>query len=528
MSRCTPRQAVSLKSILPKSQILGASDVLCHACHCEIDSLKASNAQALSKQNDEPANRSVGQVLFLGVSDSHDYARMVVEGIANGATAIVTEQFLPCPVPQCIVPDVNEAFAIACNAVHNNPTHKVLTIGVVGTHGKTTAALLTASMLKSVGSRVGYTTSLGGSNGAETGLRCEPDANAKQLVELVTRSAANNCPAVVIELTDDILCSKAASGFEFDVLLFTSLRKSQRTDKLRARGVENAMQRLVGQLKGHGVVVYNADDARLNRWIERHQPHAIGYGLDAACDVMGTRIRRNLGRQSMMIQMGRSITPLTSRLIGDHNARHILGAAAIGYAFGLEVDEIVCGLERLQRVPGRLQPIPSKLREVYIDVADQADRLAVSLHALRVKNGAPIVCVAEVPEGATPDQLMAYGRVLERAAGKVFLTQSRTTAQAGQIGLWQVLDGCDRPAAIEIVPNRETAIELAIRSAGAGDQILLAGWGTNGWTNNQTDEVKTDHDVAEAVLAALNNEPDPAPKQAAVDSRPVFKIFDAA
>ena len=101
-----------------------------------------------------------------------------------------------------------------------------------------------------------------------------------------------------------------------------------------------------------------------------------------------------------------------------------------------------------------------------VDSADHADRIAVSLHALsRHGNGSPIVCVAEVPEHANGDSRAAFGRVLERSASKVILTQSRRPASSGQALMWEVLDGCERPAAIQLVPNRAAAIELALRSA---------------------------------------------------------------
>jgi UDP-N-acetylmuramoyl-L-alanyl-D-glutamate--2,6-diaminopimelate ligase len=272
----------------------------------------------------------------------------------------------------------------------------------------------------------------------------------------------------------------------------------------------------------------------LNRWIQRHQPHSIGYGIDAACDVMGKRLMTQGSSQSMMVQVGRSVMPLTSRLVGDHNARHILGAVAIGYAFGLETDEIVAGIERLQRIPGRLQSIANPRCSITIDLADQADRLAVSLHALTRINSAPIVCVAEVPESATAEQLMAYGRVLERAASRVILTQSRTSTANAQKTIWNVLDGCSHPAAIQIVPNRETAIELALRSARPGDQIMLAGWGTVRWTNNQTRESKSDLEVVEALLAKLDGEHKQIDATAALsgEASPVarhsLRIFDPA
>jgi UDP-N-acetylmuramoyl-L-alanyl-D-glutamate--2,6-diaminopimelate ligase len=464
-------------------------------------------------------------VSAVGLDDDTDLARETIDAINSGAKAILTEQFLPSSIPQCIVPDVREAYAQLCHALADHPSRKMLVVGVVGTHGKTTAALMTASMLKRVGNRVAYHSSLGASNGRESGLLAPSDASAAQLCEWMKQSAENQSPAAVIELSDEILCSHTTAGIEFDVILFTGLRKSQRLDSLRARGVENSLHRVVGQLKSHGVIVYNADDARLNRWMDRHHPLAIGYGLDAQADVRGKRLNSVPGEQSMMISAGSCVTPLTTTIVGDHNARHILGATAVGYAFGLELFEIVQGIERMQRIPGRMQRVLVAGRcTVYVDCADQADRLAVALHTL-ARSGNPITCVAEVPEAATPDQLAAYGRVLERAASRVILTQNRVTTKLGQKGAWQVLDGCEYPSSVQIVPNREVAIELALRSARVGEQVLLAGWGNDCWTNGQNKETQTDLQCASKWLAALPTEAECEMQTAAI---PNLRLFGGA
>ncbi len=506
MSRNSHR-SVSLRQLFPSAQIVGADDIRCDACLATIDQ----------------TNREC--VFAIGLDGESDAARDTVDAINCGAKAILTEQLLPSSVPQCIVPDVREAFARLCHALAGKPSEKMLTIAVVGTHGKTTAALMVASMLKKIGNRVAYYTSLGASDGKDAGLVAHSDADANHLAEWLEASSDNQTPAAVIELTDDMLRVHAASGIEFDVILFTGLRKSQRIDSLQARGIENAMHRIVGQLKQHGIVVYNADDARLNRWIERHQPHSIGYGLDAIADVRGKRMSSLPGEQSLMVSAGNCVMPLTSLLLGDHNARHMLGAAAVGYAFGLELFEIVQGIERLHKIPGRLQRVPNSMHcPVYIDSADQADRLAVAMHALS-KHGNPILCVAEVPEAATAEQLAAYGRVLERSASRVILTQSRRSTRAGQKALWQVLDGCEYPASVQIVPNRETAIELAIRSAGIGEQVLLAGWGANRWTNNQTKDLKNDMECAAATIGTM---PSQTSERTAVALSPRLRLFGGA
>lgn len=504
MSRKTSRSSVSLRQVFPSAQIVGADDIHCTRCASKIE------------LND------CDWVYAAGLECDSDLARDTIDAINLGAKAILTEQFLPSSVPQCIVPDIREAYAQLCQAIAGKPSEKMLTIAVVGTHGKTTASLMVASMMKRIGKRVAYYTSLGASDGSQSGLRACENADPNQLSSWLEASADNGTPAAVIELSDEMLCSHAASGIEFDVVLFTGLRKSQRLDTLQARGVDHAMHRIVGQLKGHGIVVYNADDARLNRWIDRHQPHAISYGLDAVADVRGKRLCSLPGEQSMMISAGSCVMPMTSLILGDHNARHMLAATAVGYAFGLELLEIVQGIERLQRIPGRMQRVSgSDSCTVYIDNSDQADRLAVALHALS-KHGAPITCVAEIPDAATPAQLAAYGRVLERSASRVILTQSRFSTQLGQKLTWQVLDGCDHPASIQIVPNREAAIELAIRSSRAGDQVLLAGWGAGRWTNCQTKLVKNDTEIALAILSSLPTQP---AEMAEIIESPKLRIF---
>lgn len=468
---------------------MGAEDIACQSCE------------------QYPDAQLQNWVFAAGLNNWASPEQEVLQAQANGAIGILTEQYLPTPVPQCIVPNIQDAYGKLSIQLAGKPCDKILTIGVVGTHGKTTASLMIASMLKKIGKSVAYHTSLGGSTGRQTGLVAESTADALCLAEWLKQSVSEKTPAAILELTDEMLQSHAAAGIEFDVLVFTSLRRTQRCDTLQARGIENAMSRLLGQLKEHGVVVCNADDARLNRWVNRSCPEAIRYGIDADADVQAKRLQSLQGEQSMMIAAGSCVAPLTSTILGDHNARHMLCAVAVGYSLGLELYETVCGIERLQRIPGRLQRVAVESdRTVYVDLADQPDRLAVALHSLS-KDGTPVTCVAEVPDAATPEQLAAYGRVLERSASYVILTQCRRSVRFGQKAVWQVLDGCERPASVQIVPNRQAAIDLAIRSSRPGEAILLAGWGADRWTNDQTKESRCDLDVATQLLREFVSEP---------------------
>lgn len=473
----------SLRDLLNDAVFVGRENIV--ASHC----------------SHQPAQCSEGSVLAVGLGDDDSDLEGIQCAMSQGVSGLLTDRLLPYAVPQCLVPDVRVAYAKLSHALAGRPCDDLLTVGVMGTHGKTTSSLLIAAMLKRLGGRVGYRTSIGTSDGVDNHVRMNADPMACELAAWLRETKGNQSPAAVIEHSDRMLIDRSSSGLEYDVIVMPNLRISQKLSPLEMRGMETAILRSFDQLKRHGIVIYNADDARLNHWIRKSGIPAISYGLDADADIRGKRMDREIGFQSMMVSAGNSLMPLQSPLIGDHHARHLLAAVATGYAFGLELHEIIGGVERMSKIPGRMQSVScGQDFSVYVDQADQPDRLAVALHAMVRHHSGPILCVAEIPETEDAAIRAAYGRVLERSASKVILTQNRRPCENGQAAMWEVLDGFENPAAVQLIPNRAIAIELAIRSARSGDQLLLAGWGANSWTSGQSNQVQSDFEISTKLI----------------------------
>lgn len=499
-SSSTSHTPISLRGLLHEAVFIGLEDATVRDCQTD-------------------PRRCTRESAFAALDPSLEDLDLAAQ---RGAKIILTERLLPSSLPQCLVPDVRIAAAQVTHEVAGAPTEQLLSVGVLGTHGKTTIGLLIATMLKKVAGSVAYQTSLGSSDGKQRSRGCSEGLSSQSLCQWLQAAVEAGTPASVLEISESMLSDKGIAGLEFDVLVIPGLRSSHKMTPLAVRGLEKSIRAACQQLKKHGLIVYNADDARLNQWIQKQNLPAISYGLDADANVRGNRLMREIGGQGFMISSGKSLMPLQTSLIGDHNARHLLGAVATGYAFGLELHEVIGGVERMERIPGRMQPIVrGQGPAIYIDQADQADRLAVALHAMARHDSRPITVVAEIPEVVDAEAKAAYGRVLERCASKVILTQCRRPTQAGQAAMWEVLDGCERPTAIDLVPNRAVAIEIALRAVGQGDQVLLAGWGANGWTAGEDRSVQTDAEVAEAILERLDREEVVYPIEAYRSPQPV-------
>lgn len=110
--------SVSLKELFPSAQFIGADDIRCSAC------------------DQFPESHSSDWVFATGLSPWSAPERDVLLAQSHGALGILTEQYLPTSLPQCIVDNVGDAFAQLAMKLAGNPCDKILTIGVVGTHGK--------------------------------------------------------------------------------------------------------------------------------------------------------------------------------------------------------------------------------------------------------------------------------------------------------------------------------------------------------------------------------------------------------
>jgi UDP-N-acetylmuramoyl-L-alanyl-D-glutamate--2,6-diaminopimelate ligase len=143
---------------------------------------------------------------------------------------------------------------------------------------------------------------------------------------------------------------------------------------------------------------------------------------------------------------------------------------------GIDLTTVVRGLEAVSQIPGRLNRIEcGQPFQVYVDCADNADRLAVCLKNLRRVTKRRLICVFGSSDEYRIDERPLLGRVLERATDKGVLTAGLAARANAMQTIHEILDGYDRPARAHVIPSRTQAILWALAEARAGDSVLIAG-----------------------------------------------------
>lgn len=149
--------------------------------------------------------------------DGHTYAASAYK---NGCRAFLCEHALdlPADAAQIITADTRAALAVIGADFYGNPADQLHIIGITGTKGKTTTALLTAAIMTEAGLPCAYI----GSNGVDIAGVHEATANTTpeslELHRLFRKMLDANVHHVVLEVSSQALRHNRVDGIPFEVV----------------------------------------------------------------------------------------------------------------------------------------------------------------------------------------------------------------------------------------------------------------------------------------------------------------------
>ncbi|TWU60775.1 MurE-like ligase [Rubripirellula tenax] len=441
---------LSLRQILPSARLTTSDDIV-------VTSIAPSAEQAVR-----------GDMIVYRIGKD-DPAKLVAQAMARGAGVILTEQLLPCPVPQCIVGDIELAMAAITANQLDRPDRKLLTIGVIGSAGKTTTSLLLSTLLKSSGVRVGFQTDLGTHDGIVQSTAPESLASSASLIQWLGEAVDAGANAVVVELSDDEARYGHYDSIEFDVLVVCG--SAIGGNDFGPSGLQCALERLTDD----GVVVSPADDPRAMQIIEEHDIKHVTYGVRKAADLTAKIIDHADGMTTLLVTHHDTTAVMETSLCGGAMAANHAAAVLVGLLLDQPLHEAVEKVSSLRSVPGRGQRL-SRFGQasVVLDLGGTVDRVAASLRTFRSMKGAGrLWCVLAIDGGEQPEILARYGHLIERFADNCVVTSDPATRQSFLPASHAVLDGVEQCVAMRLVADRDRAIQWAMSEAGINDTILV-------------------------------------------------------
>ena len=396
-------------------------------------------------------------------------SKLVADALARGAAGILTEQVLPCPLPQCIVGDIELAMARITAEQLGHPDRKLLTVGVIGSAGKTSTSLLVSSLLRASGVRTAYQTDLGECDGVIQSTATQSLPVGAPLVQWVGEASDAECKAAIIELANDDARHGHYEAIEFDLVIVTG--SATCSGDFGPSGLQCVLDRLVPG----GVVIAPSDDAKATRVIRDSGARLLTYGVRKGADVTAKIIDQSGGMTTSLITHQDTTAVMETSLCGPAMAANQAAAVLVGLLIGEPLQEVVEKLSQLRSLPGRGQRVEGfDQATVVLDAGGSPDRAATALRTFRsMKSPGRMWCVLAIDGNDSPELQARYGSLLERFADNAIVT-SRAEAKASFLSASHaVLDGVEKCASFRLVADRRRAIEWAVSEARPGDTILF-------------------------------------------------------
>lgn len=438
--------------------------------------------------------------------------------MSAGATAVLTDpagaQRITADVPVWVVDRPRSVLGAVAATVYGRPAERLRTIGVTGTHGKTTTCFMLEAGLVGAGQTAGLVGTVGTRIAGWSVKTVLTTPEAPDLHALFALMLERHVDALAMEVSSHALVMGRVDGVVFDVAVFTNLGRDHLDFHSDLEDYFQAKAQLFTPARArHGLV--NSDDPFGRRLLEEATIPVRTYspsGAPADWRVEDV-VTRPDGSDFVVVAPDGARHPMQLSAPGTFNVANALAAvAALGEA-GLDVAGAVSGVAAVTGIPGRMQNVPTGLGfATVVDYAHKPDAVAAVLSALRAVTGGSLITVIGAGGDRDRGKRPIMGEIAARLSDVLVVTddnprsedpaQIRSEVIAGA----ETVPAADRAEVVEI-GDRQQAIAAALTRARPGDCVLLAGKG-----HEQGQEIAgvvhpfDDRDVARAVLSRLAEE----------------------
>lgn len=439
-------------------------------------------------------SRAVGEgFLFAAMRgeryDGHDFLESAVQ--SGAVAALVEKADAALPITQIIVPDTRAVAGKVADTFYGHPADALSLIGVTGTNGKTTTTYLIDSILQRAGLKSGLLGTISYRHGGTSSTASHTTPEAIELHRHMREMVDEGATHCVMEVSSHALAQRRVDGCNFDVGIFTNLTQDHLDYHRTMESYGASKARLFDSLIGDdGWAVVNVDDQWGRKLADGIHHRLLRYTL--AGD--GGEIRageRAFTEAGIVAELDTPVGGLfvSSPLIGEFNLANIAAAVGCGIALGVKKEAIEEGIRLMERVPGRLERIPTPYGfTAFVDYAHTGDALERVLKTLAdIKRGRLITifgCGGDRDRGKRP----VMGAVATRWSDLAIITSDNPRGEEPLSIIAEIeagIEGVRRYEAGEtpaskgymVIPDRGEAIARAVELAEGDDIILVAGKG---------------------------------------------------
>lgn len=414
------------------------------------------------------------------LSDGHAYAG---RAYMAGCRAFLCEHEIDVPSDATVilVENTRKALANVSAAFYDFPATKLKVVGITGTKGKTTTALMLASVLSQNGIAAGYI----GSNGIEfAGNRYETRNTTPESLDLhyyFDRMVQAGTEVVVLEVSSQALYLDRVYGIPFYAVAFTNLAEDH------IGGAEHPTfehyrdcKKMLFDAYASEYAVFSATDAASPYMQDGCRAFLSTFGLDKG-DFSAENLRPFMENGALGISFtAHALTEtveVSLPMPGTFSVENALCAMALAHRLGVRAEASASALAHAS-VYGRFELVRTELPAVFvIDYAHNGFSITSALKTLRAYEPHRLWCVTGSVGGRTKGRRKEIGEAVSTLCDMAVLTADNPDFEPPLDICEEIHAAFVRDIPCECFADREEAIRYVVEHVEAGDIVLLAGKG---------------------------------------------------
>jgi UDP-N-acetylmuramoyl-L-alanyl-D-glutamate--2,6-diaminopimelate ligase len=414
-----------------------------------------------------------------------DGVAFAAQAVAAGAAAVVAEQPPPAQtgVPWVVVKDARHALALLAAEFFGHPSRQMQVVGITGTNGKTTTSYLINAIFEAAGIPCGLMGTVTYRIGTRAFDATRTTPEAPELQDLMRQMVGAGCGACVMEVSSHALALRRADAIQFAAGVFTNLTRDHLDFHADMEDYFAAKRRLFEMLPPDAPAAINVDDPR-GAALADSVARPVTYAIGRVADVSPGPLSFTLDGLQFDARTPRGVVRVKSRLVGKPNVYNILAAVATTSALGLPLKRIERGIAALPGVPGRFEVTSTAEDDitVIVDYAHTDDALRNLLETARAMATRRLITVFGAGGDRDRPKRPLMGMVAARLSDIVVITSDNPRTEDPLRIIEEVKRGAESEtrqsnARIVAIADRREAILDAVRQAGRGDVVLVAGKG---------------------------------------------------
>ncbi len=405
----------------------------------------------------------------------------ISEAINRGAVAVITDgpKINLTKVPFFRVKNCRKALSKIAAEYYDNPSRKMILIGITGTNGKTTTCFLVKSILENANLKVGLIGTLGliaeGVEHEETLTTPDPISLNKILHNLYL----NGFTHIVMEVSSHSIDQHRVKDINFEVAAFTNIAPEHLDYHGTFEKYKKTKAKLFYRLIKDSKSIINVDDD-FGKEISKHiSSKIIPFSRKNKIGTYFKSVRFSPRGIHGIIDSFKKEIKIHSHLMGKFNAENILTAVAISCSLDIKVEAIEKGIAECHLIPGRMESYTLKNNGIaildYAHTPDSYTKVMITLKEILNKKG-NIYVVFGAGGDRDKEKRPQMAHALEKYAKHCFITPDNPRFENQKEINDQIIKGFRRNN-YSIYDDRTQGIKAAFNISKENDIIAILGKG---------------------------------------------------